>query len=271
MSRLLRCVLALVLALALSLQGCRRGPRLIPKSKMPAIVAEMLVVDEWIRSNRYEKVADTMQVYAPILQRYGYRPEDYAYTMDHYMEDPKSFAPIYDKAKDIIQALVDDVTERETAKQRLDSLERVRKNRVYPTIESYADQVKRFRYTDSITLVLDSTMVWRLADAHPDTTYKGPEMFVREKVQQDSLALADSLFVCRDSLATIVDSLTLAVKDTIVSSMPTTDSTSKVDAAKPAKPPVTGPSRQYVPPRLRGKTTTQPQATEVAEDKPTKQ
>ena len=67
----------------------------IPRSKLAAIYAEMLMTDQWINSRPdVRRIADTSLVYEPILQKYGYDHQDYLKTVDEYMNDPERFARI---------------------------------------------------------------------------------------------------------------------------------------------------------------------------------
>ena len=95
--------------------SCKReGPRVIPRSKLAKIYAEMFVTDQWIQSKpALRTIADTSLVYEPILERYGYDSEDYQYSIDRYMDDPERFsrilrstAEILDKEKEKITIVV---------------------------------------------------------------------------------------------------------------------------------------------------------------------
>ena len=64
-------VLALVVSLAVSCNKDRA--RVIPRSKLAKIYAEMFITDQWIQNTpNVRTIADTSLVYEPILQKYGF-------------------------------------------------------------------------------------------------------------------------------------------------------------------------------------------------------
>ena len=84
--------------------SCRReGPRVIPRSKLAKIYAEMFVTDQWVQSKPgLRTIADTSLVYEPILEKYGFDSEDYQYSIDHYMDDPERFSRILRSTAEIL-------------------------------------------------------------------------------------------------------------------------------------------------------------------------
>ena len=71
------------LVIAVSFAACSHSPRVIPKSEIENIYAEMLLMDQWISvdwNNTF--IADTSLVYEPILKKHGYSLEDYYASVD---------------------------------------------------------------------------------------------------------------------------------------------------------------------------------------------
>ena len=80
--------------LALTVLSCGKA-RVIPRGKLVDIYAEMFLTDQWLRDNQdVKKTADTLLVYEPIFNRYGYTTDDYLKTVEHYMREPDKYAKI---------------------------------------------------------------------------------------------------------------------------------------------------------------------------------
>ena len=75
----------------LSLVSCSGDDgKVIPRSKLAEIYAEMFVTDQWLMDTPgVRRLADTSLVYEPILRKYGYTSEDYRVSVDRYMDDPE--------------------------------------------------------------------------------------------------------------------------------------------------------------------------------------
>lgn len=67
---------------------------------MIQIYTEMYVLDKYL-VNRPElnQLADTLQVYEPVFNKYGYTFDEYDYSVSYYMKDPKRFAKLFEKVK----------------------------------------------------------------------------------------------------------------------------------------------------------------------------
>ena len=90
--------LALLLALA-CLPGCGRKDKIIPREKMVDIYADMFLADQWIRdqgSLTYQ--VDTMRFYEPLFRKYGYTTLDFRNSANYYLQDPRRFARILQRA-----------------------------------------------------------------------------------------------------------------------------------------------------------------------------
>lgn len=105
MERFTRIVLA-VLVSAVCLCSCGREGRVIPKSKMSKIYAELFLADAWLVSAapmEAKAKADTMAFYEPVFEKYGYTVEDYWASVSYYLQDPDRFSRILNKSNVILE------------------------------------------------------------------------------------------------------------------------------------------------------------------------
>ena len=131
MVRFARIVFA-VLLLAVCLCSCGREGRVIPKSKMSKIYAELFLADAWLITAPFEAKgkADTMAFYEPIFEKYGYTVEDYWASVSYYLQDPDRFSRILNKSNVILETEFGVIE-----KQRLDAIESDKqKERVKPRL-----------------------------------------------------------------------------------------------------------------------------------------
>jgi len=85
------------------ISGCAGRARVIPKSEMANIFADMMLADEWIRQYPdLRQRADTCLFFEAVFNRYGYSVKDYRKSMDEYIEDPEKLNKIYKKASAIL-------------------------------------------------------------------------------------------------------------------------------------------------------------------------
>ena len=105
MERFTRIVLA-VLVSAVCLCSCGREGRVIPKSKLSKIYAELFLADAWLVSGapmEAKEKADTMAFYEPVFEKYGYTVEDYWASVSYYLQDPDRFSRILNKSNVILE------------------------------------------------------------------------------------------------------------------------------------------------------------------------
>lgn len=105
MERFARIVLA-VLVSAACLCSCGREGRVIPKSKLSKIYAELFLADAWLVSGapmEAKEKADTMAFYEPVFEKYGYTVEDYWASVSYYLQDPDRFSRILNKSNVILE------------------------------------------------------------------------------------------------------------------------------------------------------------------------
>ena len=89
MKRFLHIVLLLAVALS-----CR-GPRLIPKDTLEDMYVDMFLLDQQIiQTPGLRNQADTMLVYEPVFNKYGYDTDDYLFTVRTNLKDPERFAKV---------------------------------------------------------------------------------------------------------------------------------------------------------------------------------
>ena len=208
----MRKALAYILLMVALVSSCDRAKQ-IPQSTLSKIYAEMFLADQWISSNRLNKVADTSWVYEAIFDRYGYTGKDYNYSVERYMEDPEDFSRMIDKAQKILKARVADAAESRDWEILRDSLALVRK-KLYRKFYLASDSLIVPSYT-GVCSVHDKYNPYALGAAMPDSVWAGPELMAVDSVKfglLDSLELSpDSLGVAIDSLAMPTDSLDVAV------------------------------------------------------------
>lgn len=83
---------------ALLLAGCNK-PRNIPEKKLERIVHDVLVANAYADMNASLFANDTLDMYTPVLAKYGYRPADMKYTIQNFAKLKSSrFADVIDAA-----------------------------------------------------------------------------------------------------------------------------------------------------------------------------
>ena len=170
------------LLLVCLLASCSGRPRIIPRSVLTDIYAEMFLADQWLADHNSEKRrVDTMLFYDPIFRRYGYTFEDYDATVQRCLKDPEKFSRVFRDAS----------TRLKKGKKRYHKeIERLE------SIREFNAAIKGYSSMEFET----DTLLWR--SAYKDSMKR--VAFVRDSLFKDSLRL-DSLR--RDSL--IRDSLRL--------------------------------------------------------------
>ena len=177
-------------AIVVCICSCSGGGRVIPRSKLAKIYADMFVFDAWLTAASFEtrRGADTSSVYEPIFNSYGYTTKDYIATVDKYVADPEKFAKVFKQAASIIGK---QIGEANAYKDLMESIEDINK--------SISGYVRTDFSCDSLVWA-DSAIWWH---RHlPDSA--ALDSLRLDSLRLDSLRL-DSLRV--DSLATINDSI----------------------------------------------------------------
>ena len=165
------------------LPSCRKDDaEVIPRAELSRIYAEMLLTDQWILNTpNVRNIADTSLVYEPILEKYGYDPDDYRKSIDVYMDDPERFAKIFRETSELLSARLDEL---HAEKERLKRLEELKKE-----AEKFRPDTKwemAEESYDSLTVEMDSsTWIYRFVRIArkdtavveiPDTTAAVPEI-----------------------------------------------------------------------------------------------
>ena len=159
-----------VLLLACLLASCSGRPRIIPRSVMTDIYADMFLADQWLSDHPSERVsADTMLFYDPILQRYGYTFEDYDASVRYYLKDPEKFSRVF----------------RDAAIKLKDGRDKYRrKNEHLQSIRDFNASIKGYSVKDFDK----DTLLWK--SAYKDSLLR--DSLLRDSLLRDSLRL-DSL------------------------------------------------------------------------------
>ena len=212
MKRYLRHILILLATAMILAPSCRReGPRVIPRSKLAKIYAEMFVTDQWVQSKPgLRTIADTSLVYEPILQKYGYDSDDYQYSIDRYMDDPERFSRILRSTAEILDKEIK-LLQKQQAELKLHEEKKMEAAKFEITMFQFYDDLISSDglrgWSDSLDVVWDTVFnAYRFRRIHrTDTIYEGPWMIVNDTLAvsdtmpSDSLAVADSL-IAVDSL-----------------------------------------------------------------------
>ena len=178
-------------ALAAALCSCGgKKEKVIPKSELAEIYAEMFVLDQWLEDNRsLRRDTDTSLVYAPVLEKYGYTYDDYLASVSFYMKDPTRYSRILRSTSEILGSRLAELkvekAEREEALRKSRHLDSLR-NLVRFDIDSLMHGMLRREPSDSLDARLDSTGVVMHFIRISDTVYAGPEIVV----MTDSVAAA---------------------------------------------------------------------------------
>ena len=207
MKRYLQHILILLAAVMILVPSCKReAARVIPRSKLAKIYAEMFVMDQWIQTKPgLRTIADTSLVYEPILQKYGYDSDDYQYSIDRYMDDPERFSRILRSTADILEKelkamrkMQAELKVHEAKKKEIADFEIT----MFQFYEELISPDGLRGWSDSLDVAWDTVFnAYRFRRIHrTDTIYEGPRMIVADTVAvHDSLAVADSL-IALDSI-----------------------------------------------------------------------
>ncbi len=132
--RKLYIILAIILFTAVS---CVEH-RTIPRKKLARIYYEMYLTDEAISSDRHlRRMTDSLHLYEPIFNKYGYTSDDYRYTVEVYLENPEKYRKIFDRTKAMLEKKRDELQE------------------IYIS-ETYFDRMKRWRLLDTLDHIVNA-------------------------------------------------------------------------------------------------------------------
>ncbi len=197
---------SVLLAVVCAFVSCRRDGKVIPRSRMAEIYAEMFVADQLIAQDAsLRRTADTTLVYEPIFQKYGYTSDDYRASVEYYIKDPDRYARILRNTGVILEKRLKEL---KAEKKALDSMLKLKDE-----ISTYAPE-RIFALTglgnpglctaDSLVFYVDSAGGEYFFDTREwlDTVFSGPEIFIRDTV----CAVSDTTMV-KDTVVAAVSAL----------------------------------------------------------------
>ena len=181
------------LAVALCLCSCGREGRVIPRSKLARIYAEMFLADIWLNSATPEirEKADTTAFYEPIFKEYGYTIEDYWASVSYYLQDPDRFSRILKRSGDMLES---ELAVLEKAKEEALAAQSRKAGMIRRVIDLYSTTFDEPTFTDRILLERDSTGRFVTMPIPAETLFYGPRLIIPAdtvKVAADSLALEE--------------------------------------------------------------------------------
>ena len=186
------------LVCVVSLMSCSdEGGKVIPRSKLAEIYAEMFITDQWVAgTSSVRRQADTSLVYEPILNKYGYTAADYRKSVEAYMDDPERFSRILRASVGILDEKIKELKIRKEELDHIKAMEKLLKQLKYEAdfkaeeFFPYLFDEPYVHYYDSLTVEPDSAlMIYRLKNVEKtDTLFDGLRLIVR-----DTLKVADTL------------------------------------------------------------------------------
>jgi len=202
--RLIRHIMLMTAVFLLAVSCGRKEDKVIPRSKLAEIYAEMMLVDQWIMNNPGNRhIADTSLVYEPVLERYGYTSADYRKSVDVYMNDPERFSRILRTTAEILGEKLNAL---EDQKKKIEHQEALRKLREALKIKveidmgeyfPYLDEEPYVHYYDSLAVEPDSLWIYRMRNIdRADTIYRDLRMVILDSLQvRDTVTVKDTISV----------------------------------------------------------------------------
>ena len=100
----IRYLFLILTAALLCLSSCRDRKDIIPKGTMSKIYYDIYMTDEAVDANYgLRRMADTMRIYEPIFNKYGYTTEDYNRSVNFYLERPDKFEDVFEDTKTMLE------------------------------------------------------------------------------------------------------------------------------------------------------------------------
>jgi len=111
-----------ILVLSIFLYSC--SGRTISQQKLPQIIAEIYLVDKYANEIVDKPFAsmDSIRIYEPIFNKYGYTSDDYKRTIDKYISRPKKLRIYFENAKSILEEQKSSIQAKVTEHMQLDSI-----------------------------------------------------------------------------------------------------------------------------------------------------
>lgn len=169
------------------LLSCSGRPRIIPRSTLTDIYADMFLADQWLKDNNsFKKGMDTTLFYDPIFARYGYTFADYDATVKQYMRDPEKFSKVFRDAAEKLKkegARYGKMADRIKENRRFNEL-----FRNYSPIDFDADSLLWSRDSVTVdTVAVDSLVLDSLRRDSLRIDSLARVAFVADSLQRDSL------------------------------------------------------------------------------------
>jgi len=153
-----------------ALLSCKRA-EIIPQEDMVKIYHDMYLLDQSLLNRRcFSHLADTLLIYRPIFEKYGYTGEDYAASVSFYLERPEKFSKLFLEVKNQFQHRLDFINDSITREMHL----RTRWN--------LADSVRALGHDSILT-----TQYYRALDM---LFFEKDTIFKQEYLQADSAVMA---------------------------------------------------------------------------------
>lgn len=129
----LRCGVIL-LAMLLAAVSCGRKERIIPRSTFSKIYADLFIADQWILDRGLSRAADTVLIYEPVFNQYGYTSADFYASVDKYLRDPERYTRMLKVSASIIDERIKELeTDNALARKQKAMEEQIRNySRGYP-------------------------------------------------------------------------------------------------------------------------------------------
>lgn len=85
------------------LSSCRHRD-IIPKEDMSRIYYDIYMTDQAVKDKmEFREMTDTLLLYEPIFNKYGYTSDDYRRSVDHYLLKPDKFEDIFQETKKMLE------------------------------------------------------------------------------------------------------------------------------------------------------------------------
>lgn len=143
---------------------------------MSDIYYEMYITDQLIRKDRKKKKeSDTLLVYEPIFERFGYTSEDYRNSVNHYLLKPEKFEKIFRKTQSKLE---------------------LRKKQLEDIIAQEEERLISWNIADSITYYTDESIqssgyfrAIRMLLFTPDTVKRLPDSPIYDSLYTDTVSV----------------------------------------------------------------------------------
>lgn len=183
--------MALAAAVIFILSSCGDKGKVISRSDMSKIYADIIIADSWLNvaSPENKAMADTTAFYEPIFRKYGYTTEDYLTSVEYYLNDPGRFSRILDKTHQMLQSEINSMEAEKTRQKEIEVRElelREFFSGVKVPFTDYSKLVREAFYTDRLDIRLDSNGVFLPAEIKEEVSYRGPRLVLAsDDVEQE--------------------------------------------------------------------------------------